>query len=436
MLKQFNRFLFLALIVAAALYITLTNSDTATLKLGPQLTVSTYAGVIYIGVFAAGCIAASLIALFFGLKSYFRERKLRAQERLRQNFYKTQERARSLMAAGDWGAARALWEDVINRDPDAIVARVELSECLEQLGDLRESLRVLDATRASSRANIEVLFRAAQLNNQLGNRTAARDNLALILAQGPSHRALEIMRTTCEELGLFDEALKHHDELEGIGYRSEQSDVIRARLSLGKILQDETSPQDRKAALMTLLKRHPTYPPAFESLAEIERAQGNTDLCAEYLVKSARASGGEISSWRKVVELWLHSDRIDQRSRTEKALAAARSATKDTHGTSRLEAELLLIRTLLAVNHFQDAERALDGFQAVAQKETNGLTPEIAERLTIQRGYYLAQTGKANSTGPLWQELADPARAASRSAGISKGSDSVRSEPSPALSTP
>lgn len=436
MLKQFNRFLFLAIIVAAALYITLTNSDTATLKLGPRLTVSTYAGVIYIGVFVAGCIAASLIALFFGLKGYLRERKLRAQERIRQNFYKTQERARSLMAAGDWGAARALWEDIINRHPDTIVARVELSECLEQLGDLRESLRVLDATRASSRSNIEVLFRAAGLNNQLGNKTAARDNLALILELGPSHRALELARDTCEELGLFDEALKHHDELESIGYRSEQSDEVRARLAHGKIVHEESNLQNRKNALLALLKRYPSFALAFESLAENEKSQGNIESCAEYLVRAARASGGNVELWRKVVDLWLRSGRNDQQHRSERAVAAARSATKDTHGVARLEAELLLIQTLLNVNHFQEAERAIDGFQALAQKEAGSLTPDLSYKLTIQRGYLLSQTGKVTSTGSLWQELADPTHTSPRGVLNNATMNTPHSEPSPALSTP
>jgi hypothetical protein len=50
MLKQFNKFLIFAILVAVALYVTLTNSETATLKLGPTLHVTTYAGVIYLGV--------------------------------------------------------------------------------------------------------------------------------------------------------------------------------------------------------------------------------------------------------------------------------------------------------------------------------------------------------------------------------------------------
>jgi tetratricopeptide (TPR) repeat protein len=436
MLKQFNRLLLLALIVAGALYITLTNSDTATLKLGPTLTISTYAGVIYIGIFVTGCIFASLIALLFGLKSYLRERRLLSQERDRQSFMKSQEKARDLMAAGDWGAARIMWEQVISRDPENIVARIELSKCVEELGDMRESLRVLDATRTGSRSSIELLFRAADLNHRLGNNTAARDNIELILAHGTSHRALELARECSETLGRYDEALRYQNELESAGNRDETANSTRARLTFGQIMAESQPTDARMGALLALLKRHPEHIPTLEALADIERSRGNVELCAEYRVKAARASQGEISKWRRVVELWLRNESIDQRQRTERAVAAARSATKDTRGKSRLEAELLFIETLLAVNYFQDAERAIENFPNLAQKEAVGLTEDLSQRLLIQKGYCLAQTGNVHSTIPLWQQLAAPpiangrAQAGNGLAGVS------RTEPSPTLSTP
>lgn len=437
MLKQFNRFLVLALFVAAALYITLTNSDTATLRLGPTMTLSTYAGVIYIGIFAAGCISASLVALFFGLKSYLRERRLISQERGRQNFIKSQEKARDLMAASDWGAARMIWEQVIAKDPENVVARIELSKCVEALGDLRESLRVLDATRASSRSSTEVLFRAAHINRLLGNNTAASDNLALILARDPSYKALELARDTCEALGRYDDALKYHDELESMGYSGDAESATRARLILGQIMDQTKEGEARSAAITGLLKRHPNYVPALEQLADIEGVRGNSELCAEYLVKAARASHSDTSKWRRVVALWLQNEAMNQRQRTERALAAARSATKDAHGTARLEAELLLIETLLAVNHFQDAERAIEGFTALANKEVGLLPNHLVQRLLIQKGYCLAQTGNVHSTTQLWQQLAtQEGPALHRVKGNSPAAVANRSEPSPILSTP
>jgi tetratricopeptide (TPR) repeat protein len=436
MLKQFNRFLFLAIIVAAALYITLTNSDSATLRLGPNLTVTTYAGVIYIGIFALGCVAASLVALFFGLKSYLRERRLLSFERGRQSFLKAQENARGLMSAGDWSAARGLWEEVIGQDPENVVARVELSRCVEELGDLREALRVLDTTRANSHSNAEVLFRAAHLNQRLGNNTAARDNLGLIIATKPSRRAFELARDTSEALGKFDEALAYQQELEKLGHDSESSSAVWARLRHRQIMSDLSSSESTQTELATLVKRHPEYAPALDSLAELARARGDLDLCAEYLVKAARAAHGDVTKWRTVVELWLNAAHVDQRQRADRAIAAARSATKDSRGSARLEAELLLIETLLAVNHFQDAERAIEGFPALALKEGLRDTDAFTQRLAIQKGYCLAQTGNLHSTGPLWKQLAIPRETSTSSQTSGSLSVAGRAEPSPALSTP
>jgi len=64
MLRQFNRLIALAILIAVTIYITLTNSETATIKVGPNISVTTYAGVIYLGVFFCGCVVASVVALF------------------------------------------------------------------------------------------------------------------------------------------------------------------------------------------------------------------------------------------------------------------------------------------------------------------------------------------------------------------------------------
>lgn len=436
MLKQFNRFLFIALIVSAALYITLTNSDTATIKLGPKLTLSTYAGVIYIGAFAAGCIVASLVALFFGFKGYLRERRLRGLERTRQNFFKTLEKARALMACGDWGAARVMWEDVVRLDQDNMVARVELSRCIENLGDPREALRVLDATRASNRPNAEVLVRAAHLNRVLGNCTAARDNLALVIAENPSRMTLEMARDTSEDLGDCTQALKYQDDLEKMGYANDDSDLLRARLSFKQIVSSKQSEDAKKESLIALAKRHPTFSPALEKLAADELKAGKLDVAAEYLVKAARGAKGDVSKWQRVVALWLSNQAIDQKQRGDRAIAAARSATKDTSGVTRIEAEFLLIETLLASNRFQEAESALDGFAALASREGLDLSALHTSRLDILKGYCVSLMGNVRDTGPIWERLATGGKRTPEVAQNTSPGSAQRSEPSPALSTP
>lgn len=434
MLRQFNRFIVLALLVSAALYITLTNSDKATIKIGPSISLTTYAGVIYIGVFALGCVTASLVALFFGLKGYFRERRLRAAERARQNFYKSFEQARNLMASGDWAAAREIWERIIHRDPENVVARVELSRCLEHLDDAREALRVLDATRSSSRTSAEVLFRAAELNRKLGNNTAASDNLALIISDAPSRKALEMARDISEEMGRVDAAVEFQDELERIGYSSEDLFNARKRLTFLRIVKDSENESALRDALTPFVRKNPAFVPALEKLAEVELHRKDVESCAELLMKAAKADHGSVPKWRAVVDLWLHATEGDFTRRAHRAIAAARSASQEASGRGRLEAELLLIETLLSANRFEEAEKLIEGFLDLAAKELGACPPDLKQGLLIQQGHCLAQMGKARDTAPLWQELAHPAEA-----GRVKKQQALRekqSEPSPVLSTP
>jgi tetratricopeptide (TPR) repeat protein len=436
MLRQFNRFIVLALIVGLALYITLTNSESATIKLGPNITLTTYAGVIYIGVFVLGCIAASLVALFFGFKGYLRERRLRAAERSRRNFFKIFEEARNLMAGGNWAAARLLWEEILGREPDNVIARVELSHCLEQAGDDREALRVLDATRASSKSSVEVLYRAAMLNQKLGNSTGARDNADLIVSDKPSWKALEIARDASEAMGRFDEALRYHDELEKIGYQSPESKNVRARLVYAQVCSDTSDEGKLKEALVGFVKQYPQFLPALERLAELEVKHKDIDRAADLLAKVARSCGNSVARWQAVVDLWLSRASGDMARRTDKAIAAAKSALKDQHGRARLEAELLVIRTLLAVNHFQDAERLLDGFTDLATREVGTLPADLSRELLVQRGHCLAQMGNARDTAPLWQALAASGVTAVAASKGMISSAQVAAEPSPILSTP
>jgi hypothetical protein len=296
---------------------------------------------------------------------------------------------------------------------------------------------VLDAARASSRASAEALYRAAELNSSLGNNTAALDNIGLILAQAPSRKALELARELSCAVSRYDQALSYHDELEKIGYGSDENSVIRADLTLKQLIKETPADAQLKETLSAFVKRYPNFAPGFEQLSQAEHRLGNLEGCAENLVKSARFSTDSLSAWRSVVDLWLSAEGLDRGKRAERALAAARSATKDQRGENRLAAELLLIKTLLAVNHFQDAERAIDGFKALAEREVGQLSPALSRELDIQKGHCLSQMGNAKDTAPLWQRLACP-EASEQQAGSATTTRvaATRGEPSPALSTP
>jgi hypothetical protein len=243
-------------------------------------------------------------------------------------------------------------------------------------------------------------------------------------------------RQISEELGDFTQALKYHEELERMGYASENSVETRARLSFKQIVTNEQNDDARREALLTLAKRNPTFTAALEKLAEDELNHGRADAAAEYLVKAARASKGNVSKWRAVVDLWLNNQSIDQKQRGDRAIAAARSATKDTLGVSRIEAEFLLIETLLSANRFQDAEGLITGVTALANKEGVALSEEQTQRLNIHEGYCISLMGNARDTAPIWEKLATGKGRPATSQSTKISSASGRSEPSPALSTP
>jgi tetratricopeptide (TPR) repeat protein len=434
MLRQFNRLIALAILIAVTIYITLTNSETATIKVGPNISVTTYAGVIYLGVFFFGSVVASVIALFFGFKSYLRERKLRSAARTHQLFFDLFVKGRSFMASEEWGAARAVWEQILHQDPDNTIARVELATCFQNLGDLREALRVLDTMRASNHLNAAVLFKAVELNRKLGNSTAASDNLALIVREAPTKRALELARDIAEELGRIEDALDYQRALEKIGYVSEEMTEAKTRLTFTQLVKSVENQNSLREALTIFVRKHPNYAPALEQLADLEVAAGRLDEAAELLVRAAKLSPGDSSRWTRIIDLWLKTAPGDFQRRAERALAAARSATQGSHGGRRVDSEFIVAKTLLAVNRAADAQALLEQVPSLAEKEHVSLTPQQVQTLNHLTGLSLARLGLAKDTGRIWELLVEPLLPSATPGKRPPLSD--RGEPSPALSTP
>lgn len=434
MLRQFNRLIALAILIAITIYITLTNSETATIKIGPNMSVTTYAGVIYLGVFFCGCVVASIVALFFGFKSYLRERKLRSAAKAHQLFFELFMKARSLMASEEWSAARAVWEQILHQDPDNSIARVELATCYQNLGDNREALRVLDAMRANSNLNAAVLFKAVELNRKLGNSTAASDNLALVVREAPTKRALELARDIAEELGRIDDAIDYQAALEKVGYMTDEMREAQTRLLFAQLVASVENQSSLRETLTIFVRKHPTFAPALERLASLEIAAGRLDEGAELLVKAAKLSPGDLSKWTAIIDLWLKTAPGDFQRRADRAVAAARSATQGNHGAKRIDGEFIVAKTLLAVNRADDARALLDDISKIAEREKVNLSPQQIQTRTHLTGLCLARLGLAKDTGSLWESLVEPTLPAANTG--KKPLISDRNEPSPALSTP
>jgi len=379
-------------------------------------------------------VIASLVALFFGFKSYLRERKLRAAARSHQLFFELFLKARSFMASEEWGAARAIWEQVLHQDPDNTIARVELATCIENLGEPREALRVLDSMRASNHMNAAVLFKAVDLNRKLGNNTAAKDNLALIVQEAPTKRALELARDIAEELGRFDDAMDYHRALEKVGHISEDMIEAKTRISFEQLIRSVENETSLRETLTIFVKKHPQFVPALERLAQLEIARGRLDEGAELLVKAAKLSEGDLSKWDTVIALWLRAAPGDVSRRADRAVAAARSATQGLHGAKRIDAEFVVAKTLLAVHRADDARTLLENVSALAEKERVGLTPVQAQIRTHLLGLSMSRLGLSKDTASLWESLVEPTLPVTETGKKPLLSD--RGEPSPVLSTP
>lgn len=434
MLRQFTRFIVIAFVVGIAIYITLTNSETATIRLGSSNAITSRAGVIYLGVFASGCLFSIIIALFFGAKGFFRERKLRTEARKHRELLASFTAGCDLMAIQEWRSAQDHWEDVLLNDASNPVARVALSRCLEMLGDRDEACRVIDSAREQGSQSAAILVRANELHRAMGNLVVARDNLSLIAKTHPSQFVLENLRDLNTALGDFSEALAVQDTLDRLGFKGVSGDTSRASI-LFKKLQTSTSETERSSALSDLVKRYPSYVPALQLAASQASLNGNIELSADLLMRVAKIS--KLSQdWKAIIDLWLNDSKLPQERKAKGAIAVARTATKSQEGLQRLEAELQLIGVLLTTNHLDEAEGLLNQFHTLASKHVETLPQMLQKRFLLYKGLFLSQAGQARDTGVLWQELVTGQELPTpMKTDITGGSASAQS-PRPELSTP
>lgn len=429
MIARFNKLLLAFLLVGTALYIVLLNTETSTLNITNAWSLSAASGVIYLTLFGAGIFCAACVGLIIGFKSYLRERRLKSKLAQSESFYRGVLQARALAAAGEWQRSLSAWEQIKKKDPTDAIARVEMSRALEASGDPEEALRVLEENRAIDPSNIELLFRTADLQRTLGNKTAALDNLALVLAQGPNRRALLLARDLAESLGRTKDALSFNQQLEELLGSNEDLESVRTRLEFRSLIAENSGNKIiLRDELRSLCKRRPTFIPALQYLAQLEIESSNFDEAAQQLIRAAKASHST-SFWNEVSRLWI------QQKQPEKALAAARSATKETSGESRIIAELELIRIQLELHMLDDARRHFEGFSSLVQSTGLTLPDELKQQQLVLRGYFLALTGQHAAALEVWKELAQQGSEVPRS--LFAPALAIRSNaPAPQLSTP
>ena len=406
MFSRFSRLIVLLGVVAIALYIVLLNNSEITIFLAPESPLTGNAGVILISSFVLGILFMASVALWFGMKAYFRERGLKARDKQRQAFYEGMLKARNHYAAGELQKAKESWEAALKKDPTDVIARVELSETLEAMADEGrvdplEALRVLDAARAADPKNIEILFRACKINLALNNRTAALDNLNLILYHHPTKSAARLARNVAEELGRIEDAFEYQKQLEALSEESGDREQVLSRLNFKKLLQEDAADaQLLKERLRNFIKKHSNYAPAIIRLAELEADQGKLDEAAQLYVKASRVPEFA-SAWHMAARLWLKANLPD------KAIAAAKVATAESKGDARIRAEIELIRLYIALSMLDAARKHLDGFPFLMKREGVSRSGNIMSLYLSLKGLCLSRMGEYQQSADIFKKLCE-----------------------------
>lgn len=383
------------------------------------------------GCFALGILLATLVASYFGMRAFLRERQLLWRQRRSRDFWKQISRARGYLAAKDLKRARSLWSELIASDPTQTIARTELARVLLGEGQALDALRLLDEARTNDKNNLEVLMLAYEVNLELGNQTAALDNLALAIQNHPTVHAVTLARGLAEDLERPDEAMRYHEMLYSLGARGPDYDYIKARLEFQKLLteQSSTDRDGRKAAIKSFLKKHRDFPPALVELASIEQAAGNINLAAQCLVEAAKASQNS-EFWYSAAKLWLKNNMPDA------AISAARTAVREAQGENIIRTELDLIRLYIATNNLEEAEKHLNDIPQLANSNSLTLTAEQSQTVLVLTGLCLNRRGKFKEASDIWRRLSKYDYEIPEIATDFKPFNNNSHAPSPVLSTP
>jgi tetratricopeptide (TPR) repeat protein len=401
MLTRFNRLLIVILIVGVACYAFYLNPGSITVNFGSAGQLEAPLAIVLLTTFTLGVFVSGLIALFFGIKSHFREKDLRSKEKKRQAFYDAVVKARSLQAAGEVSKGAEAWRLLADREPSNIIAHLEWSRCLEEKGEVREALRVVETIRATESKNVEVLFRAAELSLVLGNKTGALDNVRLVLDHSPTKRAARLARDIAADLGRFEEALEYEAQLERLGgiESSEASDTV-AKFEYERIVSSQTtSDEDTTKALRKFHKSHPDFTPALPNLAHRESAAGNIDEATKLLLRAGKLTG-DSRYWHTAAKMWL------KRNQPDRALAALRSSVNDTVGEAKVRAELDLVRLYITLQMYSEAEKALAQLELAAHRESAHMTTDLSQQFLVLKGLTLTMTGDSQGATAIWKKLA------------------------------
>ena len=322
MVKRISVFLIALLVVGLACYLFYLNPDTITVTYGRGRAWEAPAAIVLISIFFMGAAFVGLIGVYLGAKRSFIEWRRESKQKRHKYHEQLMLEGRSELALKNFAAARAKFQKVTREDPQNTLAWMLLADAVEDEANAREVLDVLDSARRFHKNNFELLFRAAALNEKLGNLTAAYDNVSLVLAKHSDNvPALKKAARYARSLKRFDEAITVCEQLISrlSGQERDKYQQMLAELEVERALTTTQDEAERDSLLQDVLKRHRDFAPALAERANISRSRGDIGGATKLLTKAFQQSTNpeylsELSS------MWLSENN------PEKAISAVRNA--------------------------------------------------------------------------------------------------------------
>lgn len=408
MIKKIVFFIFtiiiLAIIAAAAFFIM--NNET-------PLDISFYEGYelkkIESGqaiafAFFSGILIAGLMASFLMFLSFIKRKKVEFDKNKKEKLFTTIIDAREARESGDWERAKMLWSRLKKQDSSQLLSNIEISKVLEAEGKVNEAIKVIDQARSVAPDNVEVLLRASDLHVSNNNKTAALDNLALILSKKPNLITALKARDLSYAVGRLEDALEYNEKALEIGSVADFK-KFNAKVEL-EILNQQYSAKDKdtrasyKKALKKFLKKYKDNTAALSKLAEIEQKDEKIENATEALYKAA-SSSKDSKFWHQAIQIWLKNQNPDR------ALATAKLALKNSTGINRAKAELDLIRVNLVIGRAEDAQTAIGDFPDLLVAEEVEATAEIKQDYHLLKSLCLNQLGQHAKADQVLAKLCD-----------------------------
>jgi tetratricopeptide (TPR) repeat protein len=366
-------------------------------QLYPGFETELLSGVLVLLAFGLGALLSFLFLIAFGVKTYFRERALEGNAQRKQAFIDGYSAARALSFLGPQAKAVDAWKKLCKEDPSRFLCRLELARLLSCAGDKKAALAELDAIRAEGISHPEVLYLAATLNRELGNSTAALDNLALLISEHKSSLVAALARDLSRDLGRIDDAIEYHEHVRELNFLDLHEDTEHVKLLVEKAQQESQSDSATlRKALQKISKAHPTVTEPLFALAALELEQKNLDAAANTLQ--------DIGRQLKTAAPWLQAMNIQMSAgAAEKAKSIGRVALRELSGKEKFELEIFLLALEFDSGQLDNTRKLADSLHNFVNDIQSGLSTSQLLRFILLYVQILAATETGKSINALIQ---------------------------------